>query len=64
MLINGKEMNFDENITIEKLLEKLNLNRDKVVVEVNFKIVPKEKYAEHILNHEDKIEIISFVGGG
>ncbi|MCY6356857.1 sulfur carrier protein ThiS [Clostridium sp. ZS2-4] len=64
MIINGKEMNFDEGITMEELLKKLNLNMDKVVVEVNLEIIAKEKYYEFILNQEDKVEIISFVGGG
>lgn len=64
MIINGKEMEFNEGITIEELLKKLNLNMDKVVVEVNLEIIMKEKYYEFILNQEDKVEIISFVGGG
>lgn len=63
MLVNGKEMHF-ENITIVRLLENLNLDMNKVVVEVNLDIISKENYSEYILNKEDKIEIISFVGGG
>ncbi|WP_432407666.1 sulfur carrier protein ThiS [Wukongibacter sp. M2B1] len=63
MLVNGKEMHF-ENITIVRLLENLSLDMNKVVVEVNLDIISKENYPEYILNKEDKIEIISFVGGG
>ncbi len=64
MIINGKVMNFKEEITIEELLENFHLDMDKVVVEVNLEIIAKEKYYEFVLNEEDKIEIISFVGGG
>lgn len=64
MIVNGKVMNFKEEITIEELLENFHLDMDKVVVEVNLEIIAKEKYYEFVLNEEDKIEIISFVGGG
>lgn len=63
VIVNGKEMEF-ENITILKLLKNLNLDMDKVVVEVNFEIISKENYQNFMLNKEDKIEIISLVGGG
>lgn len=64
MIVNGKEMSFETEITVDNLLKSLGLDKDKVVVEVNFEIVPKEKYTERILNEEDKVEIVSFVGGG
>ncbi|QZY55302.1 sulfur carrier protein ThiS [Crassaminicella profunda] len=64
MIINGKQMDFDAEITICELLKKLDLNEEKVVVEVNFTMIPKEKYKEYLLNKEDKVEIVSFVGGG
>ncbi|MCT4564380.1 MAG: sulfur carrier protein ThiS [Maledivibacter sp.] len=63
MLVNGKYMDF-ENISILQLLNKLKLDMNKVVVEVNFDIISKESYCDFALNKEDKIEIISLVGGG
>lgn len=64
MIINGKNHELKNKISITEMLEQLNLNKDKVVVEVNFEIVPKEQYCEWLLNKEDKVEIVSFVGGG
>ncbi|ARE89683.1 sulfur carrier protein ThiS [Clostridium formicaceticum] len=64
MIINGKEMDLPEGITIVELLEKLHLHKDRVVVEVNYEIVAKEQYTETILNGGDQVEIVSFVGGG
>lgn len=64
MIINGKEHDFKDKTSITEMLKQLNLNKDKVVVEVNFEIVPKEQYCEWLLNKEDKVEIVSFVGGG
>lgn len=64
MIINGKVMNFDNSITILELLKHLSLSPDKVVVEINYDIVAKEKYETHVLEYSDKVEIVGFVGGG
>ncbi len=64
MIVNGKNIDYKEGITVENLFDKLDLNMDKVVVEVNLNIISKENYSDILLNKEDKIEIISFVGGG
>lgn len=64
MKINGKDVEFKNNINIIDLLNDYNLNRDRVVVEINFNIIDEEKYEDYIINKEDAIEIINFVGGG
>lgn len=64
MIINGKKMNFQSGITINELLNNLNLSAEKVVVEVNYAIIPKESYISHKLYETDSIEVVSFVGGG
>lgn len=64
MIINGKEMNFAEGISIKDLIEKLNLNPNTIVVELNLEIISKDEYVSRKLSKKDKIEIISFVGGG
>ncbi|QOR36744.1 sulfur carrier protein ThiS [Clostridium sp. 'deep sea'] len=63
MIVNGKAMKIN-NITIAQLLTKLQLSQNKVVVEVNLQIIAKQHYDSYKLKQEDKIEIISFVGGG
>jgi len=64
MLINGKEMQFDSVLTVNKLLTELELTAERVVVEVNMHIIPQEKYATKQLDERDTIEIVGFVGGG
>lgn len=64
MIINGKEMDFQSGITIDQLLGELNLPKEKVVVEINLEIVDITKYTSTILNKNDKVEIVRFVGGG
>lgn len=64
MLINGKNMDIKIGTTISQMLSMLNLCADNVVVEVNFEIIQKANYVNVILNESDKVEIVSFVGGG
>lgn len=64
MKVNGKNMDMDEITTISILLNKLGINEEKVVVELNKEIVIKEEYSKINLQEDDTIEVISFVGGG
>lgn len=63
MIVNGEKMIMKEK-SVNKLLEYLEISLSNVVVEVNGTILNKKIYDDQILNDDDKIEIISFVGGG
>ena len=62
--INGKHYKLTEYSYISEILKELNLNKDKVVVEVNLNIIPREEYDNFIVKENDSLEILSFVGGG
>ena len=64
MIVNGKNMQLNDNATVKDLISKLNLNPQTIVVEVNLNIIPKEHHDSTILYKNDKVEIINFVGGG
>lgn len=64
MIVNGKEMNFKEGITVIELLNEINVEKDKVVVEVDFEIIDKNEYSKKKLSTASKVELIRFVGGG
>lgn len=64
MIINGKKREFPDGTSVEEMLVTLNLDAEKVVVEVNQSILEKSAFADHALSTGDKIEIIAFVGGG
>ncbi|WP_346982587.1 sulfur carrier protein ThiS [Clostridium perfringens] len=64
MIANGKKVEKGELNTVYDLLKSLNINSNRVVVELNKEIVNFCNYNEILLNHEDVIEIIAFVGGG
>ena len=62
--LNGSsyEVNVDTNLV--QLLNKLKIKINKVAIEINGEIVEKNKYQEMILNKNDKVEIVHFIGGG
>jgi sulfur carrier protein len=64
LTVNGKPKNFFAPLNVEQLLEKLKLNRDQVVVELNREILTADKYIDIELQDDDTLEIIQFVGGG
>lgn len=60
--VNGKET---ENCkSLSALLEKGGFRRDRIAVEINGEIIKKSDYDKTVLNDGDKIEVVSFVGGG
>jgi thiamine biosynthesis protein ThiS len=51
-------------LTLAALIEKLGMKPDRVAVELNRDIAPRDRWAETSLNDGDKLEIVHFVGGG
>jgi thiamine biosynthesis protein ThiS len=64
LIINGEDRQFDSALTISALLERLGMKADRVAVELNRELVPRERWPGTQLNNDDKLEIVHFVGGG
>ena len=62
--INGKDVSMDQQKTLGERLSEKGLHPERIVVEHNLKIVPKEEWHKTALNDDDIVEIVSFVGGG
>ena len=62
--INGESREIPDGLTIEQLLERLELHPRMVVVEHNRDILRREAYASAPVNEGDAIELVHFVGGG
>jgi sulfur carrier protein len=62
--INGQELDFDKELSIQDFLDKKNIKPDSVVIELNQTIIPSDKYCTTWLSQKDKLEILRFVGGG
>ena len=64
LVVNGKEIELNEGLTITGLLESLEIDPGRVAVEVNLKIIKRCDFEEQKLNEGDSVEIVNFVGGG
>jgi thiamine biosynthesis protein ThiS len=64
LIINGEDRQFDSALTISDLLERLSMKSDRVAVELNRELVPRQRWATTQLSDDDKLEIVHFVGGG
>jgi thiamine biosynthesis protein ThiS len=62
--INGEEKTFESPLTLASLVEKLGMKPDRVAIELNREIAPRNRWAEIALNEGDSLEIVHFVGGG
>lgn len=62
--VNGKEMMFEGDLTVEGLLERIGVNPKAVVVERNLEILDRKQFGVEPVQEGDSLEIIRFVGGG
>ena len=62
--INGEDRRLDSVTTVAELLQHLKLDGKPVAVERNGEAVPKATHETTRLVEGDKIEIVTFVGGG
>jgi thiamine biosynthesis protein ThiS len=63
--INGEEREFNISpLTLAALVETLGMKPDRVAVELNRDIVPRDRWSQTALNDGDRLEVVHFVGGG
>jgi len=62
--INGEARQFDSPLTLSGLLQQLGMKADRVAVELNRQIAPRDQWPRTSLNDGDQLEIVHFVGGG
>lgn len=64
IIVNGEARRIAEGTTVLSLLRELSLPETRVAVERNRSIVRKTEFAGTVLDEGDRIEIVTFVGGG
>jgi thiamine biosynthesis protein ThiS len=64
MLINGEEKALARPITLSELLTQLGYRTAFVAVELNGTIIKQADFGSTTITDADKLEIVSFVGGG
>jgi sulfur carrier protein len=64
VVINGQPKSVNVGTTVEKLIVDLGLGDRKVAVERNRTVVPRAQHATTELADGDRLEVVTFVGGG
>jgi sulfur carrier protein len=64
LIVNGETKIFDENTTLQSVIDALHVEEKVMAAAVNMQIVKKEQWASFELKEDDKLELLQFVGGG
>lgn len=62
--VNGEVRDWRGSATVADLLRDLEITTERVAVEVNLEILDRAMFAQRCLKDGDRVEILSFIGGG
>lgn len=62
--VNGKKEEIGNSLTIQGLLDVKKIRPEVVTIELNEEIIAKDKYKATVLESEDKLEFVYYMGGG
>lgn len=62
--VNGEAKAWRRGATVAELLRDLDIKTERVAVELNLEILDRAVFAHRPLNDGDRVEILSFIGGG
>ena len=64
IVLNGESRALRPGATVSSLIAELGLDSRQVAVERNREVVPRARHGETELAEGDRIEVVTFVGGG
>jgi len=64
LIINGESRDFAPLSSVSELLEQLGIKPDRVAVELNRELIPRNRWTSTQVSEGDTLEIVHFVGGG
>ena len=62
--VNGKQIQLTSEMSVADYLEQNNYQINRIAVEMDEEILPKYSYSETMLKDGDRLEVVTFVGGG
>jgi sulfur carrier protein len=62
--VNGEPVQIESEMSVEQLLDTVDVPPNYLAVEVNADVVARERYAETIVHDGDQVEVVTLVGGG
>lgn len=62
--VNGESVEIESEMSVEQLLDTVDVPPNYLAVEVNADVVPRESYGETVVRDGDDVEVVTLVGGG
>ncbi|MCI2803650.1 sulfur carrier protein ThiS [Staphylococcus pettenkoferi] len=63
-VINGDTFTFDSELSVHDVIQQLELDEKRVIVEHNEDLLKRDQYEQAIVKESDKLELLEVVGGG
>ncbi|OYP38942.1 sulfur carrier protein ThiS [Rhodopirellula sp. MGV] len=62
--VNGSPVELESEMSVQQLLDTVDVPPNYLAVEVNADVVPREDYANTVVRSGDDVEVVTLVGGG
>lgn len=62
--VNNRDFEWEEGLTVEKLLQKKRYTFPKIIVKINGQLIKKEDWPNAIINDGDDVKAIHIFAGG
>ena len=64
IILNGSPRDVPDNLSASELILSLGLANKRLALEINREIVPRSTFESHIIQPDDRVEIVQAIGGG
>lgn len=62
--VNGEARVVRDGMSVSDLLAEMDIVQGRVAVELNEEVVPRAEHGRIVLSEGDRVEVVSFMGGG
>ena len=62
--VNGQVVSIERSMSVEEVLDTVEVPPNYLAVEINGEVVPREAYGERVVQPGDELELVTLVGGG
>jgi sulfur carrier protein len=64
IVVNDQPLSIAQGSSVTDLLKVLDVRTKAIAVEINQVVVPNQDHASTVLNADDRLEVVTLVGGG
>ena len=64
VMLNGEKRDIPDGVTVAQLLAQLQIQPERVAVEVNLTVLKRAQLPDVSLKSGDQVEIVQLIGGG